>query len=158
MSDYRFQVNKKLESVKKEQEKEQEMRTAEFEKQLDTAKKTHESDMSTFRNHLEQTHAQTLAAMEKTHAQALAAMEKTHIQRIKQQYVEVTRAVSCPISMELFRDPVCLTDGSCFERDAIVAWFATSNKHPLAGIQVVNHTLTPVRALRDVADAVRVLE
>ena len=36
--------------------------------------------------------------------------------------------ICCPITLEVFRDPVLAVDGFTYEREAILAWFATGSR------------------------------
>ena len=39
----------------------------------------------------------------------------------------------CPITQELFHDPVIWVDGHSYERDAIARWLRNSEKSPMTG-------------------------
>eukprot|EP00756_Hemistasia_phaeocysticola_P033112 Hpha_TRINITY_DN16448_c3_g3::TRINITY_DN16448_c3_g3_i1::g.159643::m.159643 len=63
----------------------------------------------------------------------------------------------CPITNELFRDPVlCNGDGHTYERAAIEKWLATGNrKSPMTGVEMDVVTLVPNFQARAQADDVR---
>jgi hypothetical protein len=64
----------------------------------------------------------------------------------------------CPISRELFEDPViCAGDGQTYERKEIEEWFEKSEMSPFdTSKPLTSKTLIPNIAVRKLADAVRV--
>jgi len=54
----------------------------------------------------------------------------------------------CPITYELMRDPVVLSDGHTYERSAILEWLRKHGKSPLTGGTLTTKTLTPNYCLR----------
>jgi hypothetical protein len=42
----------------------------------------------------------------------------------------------CPITLELFRDPVLAEDGHTYERQAIVEWIEKNGRSPLTNQQL----------------------
>ena len=78
---------------------------------------------------------------------AIEALVEKHSENLK-----------CPISHELFRDPVfCPGDGHTYERTAIEHWFERSMKSPVSGVQLnpAQMTLVPNFAVRTACDALR---
>lgn len=66
--------------------------------------------------------------------------------------------LKCPISMELFEDPVfCPGDGHTYERVYIERHFENSSKSPLSGIELTpeQKTLVPNFAVKSACDALR---
>ena len=66
--------------------------------------------------------------------------------------------LTCPISRELFEDPViCAGDGQTYERKEIEEWFEKSEMSPFdTSKPLTSKTLIPNIAVRKLADAVRV--
>jgi len=56
-------------------------------------------------------------------------------------------SLRCPITHELFVDPVLAVDGFTYERDAIELWFRQSDKSPVTGVKI-SRALFPNHALR----------
>ncbi len=54
----------------------------------------------------------------------------------------------CPITQELFRDPVIAADGNTYERNAIAHWLEAHDTSPMTGAILANTTLIPNLALR----------
>lgn len=48
----------------------------------------------------------------------------------------------CPISMSLMRDPVILSSGHSYEREAIIEWLRVNNTDPMTNVEV-DGVLTP---------------
>lgn len=66
--------------------------------------------------------------------------------------------LTCPISFELFVDPVVAADGNTYERAAIEAWFERGNgrgRSPLTRELMKSQTLVPNRIVKKLADAFR---
>lgn len=61
----------------------------------------------------------------------------------------------CPLTHEVFSDPVMAADGHSYERGAIESWLRRSRKSPLSGNQLASLELTPNHALRSVIDTLR---
>ena len=56
---------------------------------------------------------------------------------------------SCPLSLEVMKDPVVCADGQTYERSEIEAWFATGKTtSPLTGVELESRALIPNVALR----------
>eukprot|EP00945_MAST-04E_sp_MAST-4E-sp1_P000870 g870.t1 len=65
-------------------------------------------------------------------------------------------ALSCPITMDLFREPVIDREGYTFERDAIVRYLTSGRAlSPMTRRPVQLQDLVPNRAVRDAAEAYR---
>ena len=65
---------------------------------------------------------------------------------------DFTTMVTCPITNEVFVDPVVAADGNTYEREAIQRWLAGSDRSPLAGVQLRSKELVPNHALRHVVE------
>ena len=61
---------------------------------------------------------------------------------------EVPKPFVCPITQEIMKDPVILSDGHTYERDAIEKWFETKDTSPTTNLKIAAKTLTPNVALR----------
>jgi hypothetical protein len=62
----------------------------------------------------------------------------------------------CPITQELFLDPVLAEDGHTYERSAVVRWFDTGNaRSPVTNEELAGRTVLPNHALRKLVDAYR---
>ena len=62
-------------------------------------------------------------------------------------------AFLCPITHEVMRDPVVLSDGHTYERREIFRWLCTHDTSPLTGATQPNKALTPAIALRQLIAA-----
>ena len=60
----------------------------------------------------------------------------------------VDEQLTCPITMELMRDPVITADGHTYERAAIESWMQTNNTSPLTGEPLEHRILTPNHIVR----------
>ncbi len=62
----------------------------------------------------------------------------------------------CPITGEIYEDPVCTVDGQCYERKAIEEWFRRGNRtSPVTGMALASLQLIPNYALRSVIDLLK---
>ena len=62
----------------------------------------------------------------------------------------------CPITAELFEDPVLLVeDGYTYERSAVTAWLEKHDTSPMSGATLTTRTLAPNIRARQQADAAR---
>lgn len=57
--------------------------------------------------------------------------------------VEVPHQFRCPITQDLFEDPVKTCDGQIYERKAIETWFESNYTSPLTNLPLSEKTLTP---------------
>jgi hypothetical protein len=57
---------------------------------------------------------------------------------------EQEEAACCPITNDIFRDPVLASDGHCYERSALLEWLATNTTSPLTRKKLVQSDLRPV--------------
>ena len=55
----------------------------------------------------------------------------------------------CPISHEVMRDPVTLSDGHSYERTAIERWLTTNDTSPMTGAALKGTDVVPNHALRN---------
>ncbi|KAJ0411609.1 hypothetical protein ATCC90586_004078 [Pythium insidiosum] len=58
----------------------------------------------------------------------------------------------CPITGCPMADPVVAADGHTYEREAILHWFATSNKSPMTGMQMPTTQVFPNFTLRQLSE------
>lgn len=71
-------------------------------------------------------------------------MNTNNINNKKTQIVEnLTTNLYCPISGNLFKDPVIATDGFTYEREMIEKWFEWNNTSPLTNVVINNNILIP---------------
>jgi len=54
----------------------------------------------------------------------------------------------CPITRDVFEDPVVAADGYTYERSAIVKWLRSSPSSPMSGLPLDHMSLTPSHTLR----------
>lgn len=66
--------------------------------------------------------------------------------------IDIPHEYICPITMEVMKEPVILSDGHVYEKEAIEAWFQTKNKSPLTNC-LVDKKMTPCHALRNLIQA-----
>ena len=62
--------------------------------------------------------------------------------------VDVPDELRCPISCELFQDPVLAADGFNYEREHIEAWLRTHDRSPLTNAVLRHKELTPSNTVR----------
>lgn len=65
-------------------------------------------------------------------------------------FVISTENLICPITNEVFKDPVVAEDGFTYERTAIEEWFKTKDKSPMTNTTVKNKTLIPNKSLQSI--------
>jgi hypothetical protein len=58
----------------------------------------------------------------------------------------------CPITLELFRDPVLAQDGHTYERQAIVEWIEKNGRSPITDQQLSLEHLYPNYAIKKAFD------
>lgn len=58
----------------------------------------------------------------------------------------------CPITHELFLDPVVAADNQVYERQAITRWLTTSNNSPMTGVRMSNKQFIKVEAVKSMVD------
>jgi len=79
------------------------------------------------------------------------AEEATEPEAVAEKDVEseaMAEQLTCPITMELMRDPVITADGHTYERSAIQSWMQTNVTSPLTGEPLEHHILTPNHIVR----------
>ncbi|CAF1086367.1 unnamed protein product [Didymodactylos carnosus] len=59
----------------------------------------------------------------------------------------------CPITYELFKDPVVAEDGHTYEKDAIIAWIKKGGTSPLTHQKLAVETLRPNYVVKKLVDA-----
>jgi len=74
----------------------------------------------------------------------------------KRKHEDEADQLTCPITFDLFEDPVVAADGNTYERSAIEAMFAFgNNRSPLTNEPLASTQLTPCRQLKKLCDAQR---
>jgi hypothetical protein len=71
------------------------------------------------------------------------------------QHKEVSVPLCCPLSLQLFKDPVVSRFGHSFEREDIEKWLLLKKSCPLTKQYMTIEDLAPNRALADVVEAFR---
>lgn len=61
-------------------------------------------------------------------------------------------ALSCPITLEIFRDPVMAQDGHTYEREAIEEWIQNNGTSPVTNQKLSIEHLAPNHAIKKVVD------
>lgn len=64
----------------------------------------------------------------------------------------------CPITWEMFQDPVIASDGNTYERHAIQQWFQENNNSPLTFIPLEDKTLIPNLLVKRIVDEFHIRE
>jgi hypothetical protein len=59
----------------------------------------------------------------------------------------------CPITLELFNDPVIAQDGNTYERKAISEWISQHGKSPITTKSISINHLTPNDVIKDAVQA-----
>ena len=62
---------------------------------------------------------------------------------------KIPESFVCPLTMEIFTDPVVCCDGHTYERSAIEAWFQSNATSPMSNEKLESKTLLPNIALRN---------
>jgi len=57
-------------------------------------------------------------------------------------------SLMCPLTVEIFRNPVIAEDGHCYEREAIIQWLQKHNKSPLTDELISVEGLRPNHTLK----------
>ena len=82
-------------------------------------------------------------------------LERTRSQGAKRDYTAgftcSTDDLTCPITCEMYIDPVSLVSGSTFERSAITEWLRTHRTDPLTNTVLASKRLVPNTAVRSLA-------
>jgi hypothetical protein len=60
----------------------------------------------------------------------------------------VSELLCCPITHEVFKDPVVAADGITYERQAITGWLTTHDTSPMTNIPLANCELHPNNLVR----------
>ncbi|KAL9647985.1 hypothetical protein ABK040_016676 [Willaertia magna] len=68
-------------------------------------------------------------------------------QNIRQSLMQ---SLTCPITREVFRDPVTISDGNTYEREAIINWFKVSDISPLTREKLNKQIIIPNRMLQSI--------
>eukprot|EP00877_Chromochloris_zofingiensis_P005642 jgi/Chrzof1/15079/Cz09g26130.t1 len=63
----------------------------------------------------------------------------------------------CPITLQIMNDPVITSDGSTYERPAIIEWLQTHDTSPLTGVTLDRNVLIPNRALKEAIAACKAI-
>ena len=67
----------------------------------------------------------------------------------------VASEMHCPLTKELFVDPVLTTAGNTYERKAIVAWFTDHETDPVSGEALESKALIPNNTMKKAVEQVR---
>jgi hypothetical protein len=68
---------------------------------------------------------------------------------------DLDRIFACPIGYMTMTEPVYTSDGFCYEKSVIAEWFKNNDTSPLAGILLVDKTLTTNYELLDLMEESR---
>jgi hypothetical protein len=69
---------------------------------------------------------------------------KEDLLRMKEAFKgEIPETFYCPITREIFFDPVMTCDGQTYERQAVAEWLKTHDTSPLTGLPLANRNLMP---------------
>lgn len=66
---------------------------------------------------------------------------------------EIPEHLLCPITSDIFVDPVMTCDGHTYERKAIEAWFVKHNTSPQTNLTLMNKTLIPNYVIKQLVKA-----
>ena len=100
----------------------------------------------------------SVRARKKLENQVLIDMLKVANITIESQVEKYTEVLLCPMSLQLFRDPVfCIGDGHTYEKEMIEEWFKRNNISPKTGVELTQEkkVCVPNFAVRTVCDAIR---
>lgn len=53
----------------------------------------------------------------------------------------ISETITCPITHQIFDDPVIASDGHIYERSAIKKWLSISNESPISGLVITNELI-----------------
>ena len=67
--------------------------------------------------------------------------------------IDTQQYLICPITLELFSDPVRAEDGHTYERKAITEWINRHGTSPITRKSLSIDRLTPNRAIKDTLEA-----
>jgi hypothetical protein len=79
-------------------------------------------------------------------AAVVAAVLETHC--CFQALDQVSELLCCPITHEVFKDPVVAADGITYERSAITGWLTTHDTSPMTNTPLPNCELHPNNLVR----------
>lgn len=75
---------------------------------------------------------------------------------LKQKIRQISESLQCPITCEVFVDPVMLRDGHTYERAAIEAWFANGNNNSPITREAIRRPRFPTNfAVKSVLEALQ---
>ncbi len=97
-------------------------------------------------------------AKKKVEKEVLITILKGAFLAIEAQVEKQSDILSCPLSLQLFRDPVfCIGDGITYEKEMIEEWFKNKNKSPKTGVELKpeQKVCVPNFAIRTACDAIR---
>lgn len=77
---------------------------------------------------------------------------QAQMQPLADEITEIPIALRCPISLELYQDPVIASDGQSYSRQAMTKWMQIRRSSPLTGLMLDNTELRPDLALAEHAD------
>lgn len=64
---------------------------------------------------------------------------------------DIIYQITCPITGQIFNEPVTGSDGIVYEKDAIELWLKKSSKSPLHG-NIINKILYPANNIKGLVD------
>ncbi len=67
--------------------------------------------------------------------------------------LDIPKQYICPITTQIMKDPVILTDGHVYERQAIEQWLRTHNTSPITKAIVCSDTLIPCFAIKSLIES-----
>ena len=63
-----------------------------------------------------------------------------------------TDILRCPISLQIFLNPVIIQDGNTYELDEIQKWFETKNTSPITNVVITDKTIITNFAIKSMVD------
>jgi U-box domain len=97
-------------------------------------------------------------------ADAIEFLERTAVERaaveeaiasyrgLSMSHSNMVRDLKCPLTLDVMEDPVVVSDGHTFEREAIEMWFDRSSKSPMTNQYLDTCNVTPNITLRKVIE------
>lgn len=74
---------------------------------------------------------------------------KVRISESVERSLQIPNEFLCPLTREVFKDPVITKDGHTYERKAIAMWFANHDTSPMTNMRLNDKSLTPNISLRN---------
>lgn len=51
--------------------------------------------------------------------------------------LEILHTIKCPISLQIFNEPVVASDGHVYEKNEIIHWLQNNQKSPMTPLKIV---------------------